>query len=278
MENDQTLRLAVNGTELNVRVVGDGPPLMLVHGFPDSGHVWRQQIGPLVNAGFRVIVPDLRGCGQSAAPLAVDQYRIDTLIEDLKQILDELNLNEVGLIGHDWGAALCWFFLMTHPDRVSRYAALSVGHPLSYATDGFIQKLRGWYAVLFLLRRFSEWVLRVNKWAAFRAITGGHSELPVWINSLQRPGRLTAALNIYRANLITMLFKRQYPPVLRPVLGLWSSDDKFLTERQMHRSAYQATAGWTYHRIDNASHWLQIDKPEEVNCLLINYFQQKVSL
>lgn len=267
------MRLLVNGTTLSVRVEGEGPALLLVHGFPDCGEVWRKQIDALVDSGFKVIVPDMRGCGQSDAPRVATQYAMSNLLEDLHQLLKVLKVDQVGLIGHDWGAAIAWSFLMAHPEQVTRYAALSVGHPLCYATDGLMQKLRGWYAVLFLMNGFVERLLKSRNWSVFRSITGHHAECDAWIEKLSRPQRLTAALNYYRANLLSMLFKRDYPPVLRPVMGLWSSQDKFLTERQMLRSADLAKAGWQYHRIEGASHWLQLDKDDEVNGLLINFFK-----
>lgn len=267
------LWVQVKGARLNVKVAGKGPALLLVHGFPDTQQVWRNQIPALVKAGFQVIVPDTRGCGESSMPVRTKDYKINALTDDLRCILDELKIELVGLVGHDWGAVIAWHFLMAHPERVNRFVALSVGHPLAYATDGLMQKIRGWYAVLFQFKGLAELLLTAFDWSLFRSITGKHGECHHWITGMKRPARLTAALNYYRANLWSILAQRTYPPVLRPVMGVWSDGDKFLTERQMLRSQKWVKAQWEYRRIEGVSHWLQLDAPDEINALLINYFK-----
>jgi pimeloyl-ACP methyl ester carboxylesterase len=109
----------------NVLVEGQGPDVLLVHGFPDSNSVWRYQIPALVDAGFRVIAPDLRGFGESTAPPNRADYKIDRFVGDLIAILDAIDVATVRLVGHDWGAAVGWQTCMQHPERIDRYAALA---------------------------------------------------------------------------------------------------------------------------------------------------------
>lgn len=265
--------VSVGEGELRVTLAGEGPPVLLVHGFPDDGEVWRHQIPALAAAGFRVIVPDLRGCGDSFAPDRTEDYRLTRLVADLEALLDALGVDTVRLAGHDWGAVIAWRFAMACPQRVCCYAALSVGHPLAYATDGAMQKLKGWYALFFQWRGGAERLLRAGHWRLFRRLTGHPGEAARWISRLERPGRLRAALNYYRANLVDVLFRRDYPAVTMPVLGLWSSGDRFLTERQMLRSADFVSGGWRYRRIEGAGHWLPLDAPAAVNDLLIPFFR-----
>lgn len=263
-------KIRVNGIALNVAVHGAGPALLLVHGFPDDMAVWRRQIPALVAAGYKVIVPDMRGCGESDAPAARRDYRIELLVADLAGVLDALGVARVQLIAHDWGAVISWQFCMRHPDRVARYAALSVGHPNAYARGPLKQKLKGYYILLLQLRGLAEWGLRAFDWFLFRTMTWRHPECAHAIRRLARPGRLTAAINYYRANLGIFL-PRAYPPVTVPVLGIWSDGDKFLVEKQMLDCAKLVEGGWRYVRIDGASHWLQLDDPGRVNALLLDF-------
>lgn len=260
----------VNGTTLHVKVIGDGPDVLLVHGFPDDGEVWRKQVPTLLAAGYRVIVPDLRGCGESAMPESVSDYSLDNLVADLIGVLDSVGAEKVRLVAHDWGAVIAWQLCMRHPQRVDRYVALSVGHPNAYAQGSIEQKLKGWYVLFFQLRGIPEWLLKRNDWSFFRNFSRFPSETPRWIDKLSRPGRLRAAINYYRANL-GLLLKTDWPRVSVPVFGIWSSGDAFLAESQMTSTQRFVTSAWRYERIDGPQHWLQLDAPERVNELLIDY-------
>ncbi|WP_241021609.1 alpha/beta fold hydrolase [Burkholderia sp. Ac-20353] len=265
--------ITVQGATLNVTLVGEGPAVLLVHGFPDDHQVWKHQIPALAAAGYQVIAPDTRGCGASSVPAGRNAYRLSSLVSDLKDLLDALGIEQVELVGHDWGGVICWHFVMAHPERVRRYVALSIGHPRAYATDGMKQKLKGWYAVMFQWRGVAEALLKCGNWWFFRVLTGYQSDQAKWIDQLSRPGRLTASLNYYRANLVWLLMRRRYPEVVVPVLGIWSSADRFLSEGQMLRSENMVSAGWQFQRIDGAGHWLQVDAPERINALLLAFFE-----
>jgi pimeloyl-ACP methyl ester carboxylesterase len=268
-------RIQANGIELNVMFAGEGntgPVVLLVHGFPDDHTVWRNQVAPLVAAGYRVIAPDTRGCGDSGMSQQVKDYRVDNLVADLVALLDVLNIDRVRLVAHDWGAIIGWRFALAHPQRTERYVALSVGHPNAYGQGGISQKLRGYYIVLLQLRGIIEFLVTRFNWLGFRAMTRYPEEFPHWKASLSRPGRLTAGMNYYRAN-PGMMFSRGLPAAQVPVLGIWSSGDKFLTEDQMRDSQKHADGPWRYRRIEGANHWLQLDAPDQLNPLLLQFLQ-----
>jgi pimeloyl-ACP methyl ester carboxylesterase len=262
-------KIEVNGIALNVIIEGEGPDVMLVHGFPDSHWVWRHQIPALVKAGYRVIAPDLRGFGDSEAPIGPSNYRLDRLVDDLRALLDALGIERVRLIGHDWGAACGWLLARAHPARVERYIAMSLGHLDAYARGGIEQKLKGWYVLFFQLPGIAEWAMRAGNWWLFRLITGSHPELAVWKREMSRPGRLTAAMGVYRANLD--LLSRRNRPVKVPVMGMWSTGDRYLARGQMTESRRYVEGPWRYEEVAGVSHWLQLDAPERVNALLIDY-------
>lgn len=267
-------RITVNGIGLNVIDVGEGEPVLLVHGFPDTHAVWRHQIPALVHAGYRVIAPDTRGCGESELPQRTADYRLPRLIADLAALLDALQIQRVRLVGHDWGAVIAWQFAIAHPLRVRQYVALSVGHPTAYARGGLMQKLKGWYVLFFQLPGIAEAVLKAFDWWVFRRVIGYPAEFPHWRKALSRAGRLTAGIRYYRANL-SLVWPRAFPPVTVPVTGVWSEGDRFLTEAQMRDSAQYCAAGFDYVRVDNANHWLQLDAPERTTAVILQALEKE---
>jgi pimeloyl-ACP methyl ester carboxylesterase len=264
--------MMVNGIGLNVVIAGQGPAVMLVHGFPDCHDVWRHQIPALIAAGYQVIAPDTRGCGDSDAPPGSHNYTIDLLVGDLLAILDQLGIARVRLAAHDWGAVIAWHLCIRHPERVDRYMTLSVGHPAAYANAPLEQKLKGWYVIFIQLRGIAEWIARLGSWRPFRWLAGYDEEAPRWIERLSRPGRLTAALNYYRAN-FGMLFTRSWPPVRVPVMGVYGTADRYLSESQMVASRRYVEASWRYERVEGANHWVQLTAPERVNALMLEFMR-----
>src|SRR5438477_12093343 len=101
-------RVDVDGVGIEYEVTGEGRPVVLLHGFPDSGRLWRHQVPALAGAGFQVIVPDLRGYGRSDKPEGVDAYSIPLLAGDVLAVLADVGAERAHVVGHDWGAALAW--------------------------------------------------------------------------------------------------------------------------------------------------------------------------
>lgn len=264
-------KFEVNGTVLNVLIAGQGEPVLLIHGFPDDHSVWRYQIDALVQAGFQVIAPDMRGYGESALSKRVRDYHVSNLVKDIVALLDVLNIGQLAVAGHDWGAGIGWMLAIHHPDRVKRYAALSVGHPCAFVNAPMAQKMRSWYMLFFQLRGLAEFLIKARNWSLFRKVFGLPNYEEEVIERLSRPGRLTAGLNYYRAN-VDMLMVKNLPPLKMPVLGLFSTGDKYLIEQQMQDSAQYVQAEWRYECIEGVSHWLQLDAHERVSSLLIEFF------
>src|SRR5271155_3622006 len=104
-----TILLKVNGISLHVEDLGSGKPVLLLHGWPDSAYLWRNQIPFLVKNGFRLIAPDLRGLGRSDRPEGVAAYAVQNSVSDVVGILDALGIDTADVVGHDWGAAVAWF-------------------------------------------------------------------------------------------------------------------------------------------------------------------------
>ena len=261
-------RIRVNDVELNIFTQGKGPDVLLVHGFPDDHTVWRNQIPLLVDAGYRVIALDTRGCGDSEIKPRESDYAIDKLVDDLAALLDALAIAKVRLVGHDWGALQGWCFAMEYPERVDRYIAISVGHPTAYARAGLAQKLKGYYLFFIQLRGLIEFLVTRFNWFLFRLALHNPFEFSHIRDRLSRPGRLTAGFNYYRSNL-RLLRSKTFRRVAVPVVSIWSDGDTFLTENQMRDSERYCDGGFRFFRIDGANHWLQLTASEKLNSLLL---------
>jgi len=186
------------GTDVHFETAGDGRPVVLLHGFPDSGRMWRNQVDALASSGFRVIVPDLRGYGSSGKPTEVEAYSLVHLAGDVLAVLDHLGLDRAHVVGHDWGSALAWVMGSLVPDRVDHLVALSVSHPMAFRAAGFRQFELSWYMLLFQFEGIGERWLSDNSWANLRQWTN-HPDIDAVIGELEANGSLTPALNWYRA-------------------------------------------------------------------------------
>lgn len=250
----------------------------MLHGFPDSRHLWRHQIPVLAAAGLRVLVPDLRGFGDAPRPESVDAYKLQAIMGDLLGILDALHIEQAGVVGHDWGAAVAWGLAAYFPQRFTKLAALSVGCPGTSGLKTIQQRERSWYFYFFQFEGIAEAWLRHNDWQLFREWTRGNGDMERYLQDLARPGALTAGLNWYRANLKPKLPEESgstgFPNVACPVLGVWSDGDAYLTEANLRNSQEKVTGLWRYEKIAGASHWMMLDKPDELNRLLLDFLER----
>jgi pimeloyl-ACP methyl ester carboxylesterase len=274
-----------NGIDLHLAEAGpeDGPPVVLLHGFPDSWKLWRHQVAALAAAGMRVLAPDLRGLGQTTRPAAVEAYRMRTLVADVTGLLDAVGVPRAAVVGHDWGAALAWRVAMFLSDRVERLVAVSVGHPLAGVAAGLPQRRLSWYMLWFLFPGVAERILPADDWAFFRrwawdgAERGQDPDLDRQLADLSRPGALEAGLNWYRANnhpdhfAATDPSRFDLPPVACPTMGVWSSGDFALTEAQMTLSGGHVNGPWRYERLDDVDHWVPVHAPDQLNRLLLEF-------
>ncbi|CAL9576545.1 alpha/beta fold hydrolase [Streptomyces sp. enrichment culture] len=253
---------------------GTGPAVLLVHGFPDTHDCWRLQVPALNVAGYRTIVPDLRGFGGSDRPADTAAYAPARSAADLLALLDRLGVGRAHLVGHDWGSGIVQGLAMAVPDRVASLSLLSVGHVGALDAAGWEQRSRSWYMLLFQFEGIAEeWLLRDGA-ARLREFLAEHPDADEAVARLSEPGALTAALAVYRAGLPPKaLFGPAVPlPSLPgPVLGMWSTGDRFLTEQAMTGTEKYVDGSWRYERVEDAGHWLQLDAAERVNATLLDF-------
>ena len=268
-------RLAVNGMSLYVVDEGSGDPVILLHGFPDSADLWRNQVPALVEAGFRVIAPDLRGFGDSDKPVGVENYVIFNAVADVRALMDSFDIERAHVVGHDFGAGVSWILATAEPSRVHKLVVFSVGHPGAFTRPRFKQMKASWYSFFFQFEGTAEAGLMKDDWSLFREWLASSPDAERRIEAMKRPGALTAGLSWYRANMRPEMWGIDvpFPEVAAPTMGVWGSEDFALAEEQMTDSVQYCSGPWRYERLDGAGHWLQLEKPDVVNALLLDFLR-----
>ncbi|HXC52921.1 MAG TPA: alpha/beta fold hydrolase [Candidatus Limnocylindrales bacterium] len=276
--------LAAGGLRFHVVRAGDGPAVLLLHGFPDFWYSWRYQIPALAAAGFRVIAPDLRGYNASDKPSGVKAYDIDLLAADVAALADATATGRVHLAGHDWGGIVAWYAAMQYPEKFQSLVVLNAPHPATFARDLFTtrQWLRSWYMFFFQLPGLPEAMVRLGNFRSLdetysREVFGrdafAHREIDDYKAALAMPGALTSAINYYRA-----AFRRfvraprgEHRPIEIPTLLLWGDRD-----RHLGSSLTVGLDPWVpdlkVRHFPDAGHWLQLDEPDIVNRMMIDFF------
>ncbi|MFB7344352.1 alpha/beta fold hydrolase [Streptomyces hydrogenans] len=274
------MRVQLSEVGLDVEVSGEGPAVLLLHGFPDSHVLWRHQVPVLNAAGFRTVAPTLRGFGGSDRPEGgPEAYHPAKHIGDLLELLAALDVDRFHLVGHDWGSGIAQGLASVVPDRVRSLSLLSVGHLASILSAGWEQRQRSWYMLLFQIPGIAEEWLARDDFAGLREMLAGHPDAEAAIEPLRAPGALTAALNIYRSGLPAEVQFGAAQPVVPlpdsiPVMGVWSTGDPFLTERSMSGTHAHVLGRWRYERLEDTGHWLPLERPEAVGDLLLSFLKE----
>ena len=249
----------------------DGETIVLVHGNPDSSALYRHQIPALVDAGYRVVAPDLLGLGDSEIPPEVQHYTVQQDYERLVAVIDQLGIDRFHLVGHDRGGPPSWAAAAMMPERVLSLVALSAGHSNAYLGAGYEQRKMSWYMLRLLFEDAEDW-LRRDDWHNFRSWMRHHPEVDTWIADASRPGALTAICNWYRANVHPITSHWDPLPRVRvPVLGVWPDSDPYLGVEQMARSGEWVDGPWEFRTIEGAGHFLQVDRPEAVTAAILDW-------
>jgi pimeloyl-ACP methyl ester carboxylesterase len=277
--------IKANGLRFRAMVDGpaDGEMAILLHGFPEGAESWSKQIDALARAGILAVAPDLRGYGLSDAPEGVESYSIDHLAEDVRFIITAFGRDAAHVAGHDWGAMVAWYFAGKFPEMTKTLTALSVPHPAALAAAGQSdedQQARSRYVGLFLMEGKAEEVLAGDDYRRLKsmfALGPNPDAVPRGIvdhftRSVSRPGRLTAALNYYRANLVAGGGAWETPirigPITMPTTLLWGDQDPALGRTAAEATAQQVDGQYTLEVLEGAGHWLQFERPAEVSLAL----------
>lgn len=270
------------GVRLHYVEAGEGPLVILLHGFPEFWYSWRNQLPVLAAAGYHVVAPDMRGYNLSDKPLGWRLYDTDRLAQDIAGLIRHFGAERANLVGHDWGAAVAYTVAMRHPELLQSLSILNVPHP-ERMLAGFRtwrQLRKSWYMFFFqipglperLIARddysFAKRSLRADSPKAF-----SDTDLERYVEAWSQPGALTGMINYYRAVL------RQSPrsaqgrlvPIQTRTMVIWGERDRHLGA-ELAEPLPQWVPNLRMERIPQATHWVQHDAPERVNELLVDFF------
>ena len=241
---------------MNVALAGpkDAPPVILIHGFPESHRTWRELM-PLLSSQLRLIMPDMRGFGDSDRPQEVAAYKTETLLADLFGLAEALGVERFALVGHDWGGAIAWAAAIKGDPRVTRLAIVNSPHPLIFQkslVENEEQRSASQYMRAFREPGFEKFVETIGFEKFFDKSFRNHvdpgaisaEERAIYIGQWSRPGALTAMLNWYRASQMVVpppgitvdvpdWVLRAFPKIKVPVRVVWGLEDKALLPIQL---------------------------------------------
>jgi pimeloyl-ACP methyl ester carboxylesterase len=251
----ETRTLTVGDLQFDVRIGGpdNGPTVLLLHGFPNTGACFDGVVGRLHESGLRTVVPDQRGYSPGARPENIDDYELRHLVADAIGILDALGVGYTMVVGHDFGSLVAWHLAGHHPNRVTGLVAVSVGHPsaIGASLDASDQRDRSSY-ILDFVKPDAEDTLLADNAKVLRDLVPDDSVLPL----TQRPA-LTAALNWYRGN-FTGDIKAHLacPPIEAPTTVLWGDADTALGREQAEGSGRYVYSDYRFSVLEGVDHWV----------------------
>lgn len=271
----------------------DGKPIVLLHGFPEFWFGWRHQIEPLAAAGYRIIVPDQRGYNASEKPFGIKNYHIDKLTADIIGLIDYLGYEQVAISGHDWGGVVTWQLIADYSNRFRKAIILNAPHldalkraimcnPLQLVKSWYIYAIQVPFFAEAIFRSFARWAMGTSNIGSFTA-----KDMARYEEAWALAGSVTSSFNWYRSafreflgDVSRAIIKLENPRALFetssitvPTLILWGVRDVALTKQL----AYDSAAACNKVKIrlfEDASHWLQHDKPNEVTMAILNFLTE----
>lgn len=253
------------GVKIHYVTLGEGPLLILLHGFPEFWWSWRHQI-PALSEHFKVVALDLRGYNLSDAPEGVENYRMDRLVGDIAAAIDHFDREKAVVVGHDWGGAIAWSFAMTHPEKTERLIILNLPHPKGLSRELARNPEQ---------QKNSQYAREFQKPGAAARLTP--EMLAAWVKDPAERGRYVEALSrsslagmidYYNANYprepYTYDKSRPYPPVKCPVLQFHGLDDPYLLKGALDGTWDWVEGDLTLVTIPGAGHFVHQDSPELV--------------
>ena len=258
-----------------------GPPVILLHGFPEFWFGWRHQIHALADAGHHVIVPDQRGYNLSEKPDGIDAYDLDHLAADIVGLAHIFGASQFSLVGHDWGGAVAWQIAENYPERVRRLAVMDAPHPAIWRTAMDIdpeQRKLSRYVRLLGLRVLPELTIRVGGYRALEAALRestcpiSDQDMDAYRAAWRQPLALTGMINWYRAILRRRFAIPAAGSIGVPTQIVWGGRDKYAVARLAEVSRDLCRRG-NLTQFPNATHWVQHDEAQRINTILLEFLK-----
>ncbi len=303
-----------NRIRMAVYEQGSGPPVLLLHGFPELAFSWRHQLPALAAAGFRAIAPDLRGYGRSDVPEPVEAYAMDELVADVTGLLDTFELESAVLVGHDWGALIAWHMAMTTPERIERLIALNVPHIRPPPADpiAIMRKRFGsdFYIVNFQDSDEADRLFERNPGRVFDRLMRKNGISREQFDALPAAARIPSLIRIVQSDdaagepLLSPAERDYYasafersgftgpinwyrnwtgnwqrldgvdPVVHVPALFIGAVDDVIIAPEYVH-DMKRLVPDLEVHMLEATGHWSQQERPDEVNRLMIGWLEKR---
>jgi pimeloyl-ACP methyl ester carboxylesterase len=265
------------GVTIHVADAGpvDGPPVMLVHGFPENWWEWHELIGPLAADGYRVLCPDLRGAGWSSAPDS--RYLKNEMADDLAAVLDRLGIGPVKLVAHDWGGPVAFIMMLRHPAKVTGFFGANTAAPYVQRDLAQLRNLwRFWYQIPMALPVIGPRIIGDRKARFLRFLgswVGGGFQLPdddiaLYIDCMRQPGHAVAGSRWYRSfqtteSLRWMRGEFDDGHVDVPVRWLTGTQDPVITPDLLDGYA-KHISDFEVELVDDVGHWIVEQRPDLV--------------
>ncbi|NET89472.1 MAG: alpha/beta hydrolase [Kamptonema sp. SIO1D9] len=272
--------ITTNRIKLHYVTQGEGPLMLMLHGFPEFWYSWRHQI-PEFARNYKVVALDLRGYNDSDKPQDPEAYKMGELIEDVEGVIKGLGYESCVLVGHDWGGAIAWCFAYEFPQMVEKSIVMNIPHPALFTEairSNPQQMLRSWYILFFQLPWLPEFLLQWNDYyaiaAAFQNLAIDKSaftwsDLEAYKDAAAKRGALTAMLNYYRHAWSSFSSSLEWEVLDLPTLMIWGEEDTALAKELTYGTeAYVNHLTIKY--IPNCSHWVQQEQP-----LLVNQYMRE---
>jgi len=268
----------VGDVRLHYVEAGDGPLVVLLHGFPEFWYGWRRQIAPLAAAGFRVVAPDLRGYNLSSKPDGVTAYSAGELAADIRGLIHERGAESALVAGHDWGGTAAWTLAMNHPEVVDRLAILNAAHPrkLNEGLRHPSQLRRSWYFFYFQLPGVPEHHVQADGWRFFQDFLEDAQprytpeEIERYVEAWAQPEAARMMINYYRC--AVRHGSGEIHPITAPTLVIWGERDRYLGSALAEPHEDDVPNLDRVERLPDASHWVHHDEAARVNQLLTEFF------
>jgi pimeloyl-ACP methyl ester carboxylesterase len=284
------------GVTLNVALAGpeDAPPVILLHGFPESHRTWRNQIADLAR-DYRVIAPDQRGFGASDKPEGVEHYETDKIVADVLALADALEVKHFSLAGHDWGGAVAWTAALLHPLRVKRLIIVNAPHPLIFQKsliDDEAQREASQYITMFRSPLAEAGITAMGLETFLDKVLLSHAdatklapeERQAYLDDWKQPGALTAMLNWYRGSKIKVPAPGEeakaplwthapFPALHMPTLVVWGLKDTALLPIQLS-GLHDLVKDMRLVTSPTASHFITWEEPGTVTSAMRDFLAE----
>ncbi|HUO06651.1 MAG TPA: alpha/beta hydrolase [Candidatus Binataceae bacterium] len=269
---------------------GNGPLIIMMHGFPECWYSWRHQLRALSDK-FDCVAPEMRGYGETDAPVGTANYTLDKLVGDVADLIEALDQKHAIIVGHDWGGGVAWATALMRPDVVEKLIVMNCPHLARFGQElrrNPRQMLRSWYMLFFQIPGVPEMLLRARN---YRGVTDAirnsaiqkdaftDADLEYYRDAFKNHYSISAALNYYRANLREGFSSKPdaASPLNRkidaPTLLIWGEQDFALGKELTYGMEGLFTGPFTIKYIPDSGHWVQNEKPDLVNRYMRDFLE-----